>query len=69
MVKQKKKKIPKQNLLLDRRLGSGTPDSHSETLGQKAEQEIKLGWRHVLRRQLSHIKHYKETDLELFIYI
>ena len=49
--KKKKKRSSNKNLLLDRRLESGTPDSHSETLEQKAELEVKLGWRNVLRRQ------------------
>lgn len=42
MVKnnQKKKRSSNKNLLLDRKLESGTPDSHSETLEQK-EQEVK----------------------------
>lgn len=35
MVKKKKKRSSNKNLLLDRRLESGTPDSHSETLEQK----------------------------------
>lgn len=38
--KKKKKKDPQTRIYLDRRLGSGTPDSHSETLGQKQSRRL-----------------------------
>lgn len=72
----KKQSISYRNLLLDFGLEPRAPDAHSEALKQKAisifqnRLSVEQGECSLFQKVVNHIKHYKETYLELLnVYI
>lgn len=67
----KKQSISHRNLLLDLGLEPRAPDSYSEALKQKAisifqnRLSVEQGKCSLFQKVVNHIKHYKETYLEL----